>query len=214
MNTIEQIRTEIVRLKSQLVRGACAAGIAMETNCKEEAYNEVLAFIDSLPAESCLSDCNFKEYLRGVFEANNGIENDPDLLVKLHASTLLELAQKELPDSPDFEAEWKWYVNSRKDDLRNNAVTMNVKEVAKHFAEWQKRQDDELLAIAHFDGVQSGKEAERKEMMKEAVEGSVCILPGGVAYVEEKDNDALKQYILDNFRAGDKVKLIILKDDE
>jgi hypothetical protein len=52
MTDKEQIRAEIERLKSKLVRGACAAGIAMETNCKEEAYNEVLAFIDSLPAET------------------------------------------------------------------------------------------------------------------------------------------------------------------
>ena len=88
------------------------------------------------PKVKAITDCNFKEYLRGVFEANNGIENDPELLVKLHASTLLELAQKELPDSPDFEAEWKRYTASRKDDMRTNAVTMNVKEVAKHFAEW------------------------------------------------------------------------------
>ena len=192
MTQIEQIKAEIERLKSQLVRGACAAGIAMETNCKEEAYNEVLAFIDSLPGESPSStdmiaawekeelpmlrekdyqdaermaynafldgwargigksklrdreswiseakrEKSFMEYLRGVFEANNGVENDPDLLVKLHAPTLLELAQKELPDSPDFDAEWERYSASRKDDMRTNAVTMNVKEVAKHFAEW------------------------------------------------------------------------------
>ena len=89
MTQIEQIKAEIERLKSQLVRGACASQIAMETNCKEEAYNEVLAFIDSLPAESS-----------------------------------------------DFEAEWERYSASRKDDMRTNAVTMNVKEVAKHFAEW------------------------------------------------------------------------------
>ena len=109
---------------------------------------------------------SFIEYLRGVFEANNGVENDPDLLIALHGQTLFELAHKELAESPDFEAEWKWYVNSRKDDMRTNAVTMNVKEVAKHFAEWQKKQDDELLTIAHFDGVQSGKEAERKELLE------------------------------------------------
>ena len=119
MTTIELIKAKIERLKSELVRGACAAGIAMETNCKEEAYNEVLAFIDSLPVEC-----------------------------------------------PDFEAEWKRYTASRKDDMRTNAVTMNVKEVAKHFAEWQKKQDDELLVIAHFDGVQSGKEAERKGLLE------------------------------------------------
>ena len=39
-------------------------------------------------------------------------------------------------ESPDFEAEWKRYTHTRKDDMRTNAVTMNVKEVAKHFAEW------------------------------------------------------------------------------
>ena len=108
----------------------------IERKGMQKALSDMSAFIDSLPAESCLSECNFKEYLRGVFEANNGIENDPDLLVKLHASTLLELAQKELPDSPDFESEWQRYTASRKDDLQTNAVTMNVKEVAKHFAEW------------------------------------------------------------------------------
>ena len=79
---------------------------------------------------------SFMEYLQGVFEVNNGVKNDPATLAALHGPTLFELAQKELPDSPDFEAEWERYTASRKDDLRTNAVTMNVKEVAKHFAEW------------------------------------------------------------------------------
>ena len=38
----------IENLKSNLIYGACASQIAMETRCKEEAYNEVLSFIDSL----------------------------------------------------------------------------------------------------------------------------------------------------------------------
>lgn len=37
----------------------------------------------------------FEEYLRGVFEINNGIENDPDNLVKIHAPELLKLARKQ-----------------------------------------------------------------------------------------------------------------------
>ena len=45
------IRTEIERLKSLLVRGACAAQIEMETNCKEEAYDEVLSFLSTLESE-------------------------------------------------------------------------------------------------------------------------------------------------------------------
>ena len=51
MDKIEKIRKEIERLKGQLIRGACAAQIEMETNCKDEAYNEVLAFIDTLSEE-------------------------------------------------------------------------------------------------------------------------------------------------------------------
>lgn len=48
MNTIDQIKAEIERLKGQLIRGACAAQVQLETTCKEEAYNEVLSFLDTL----------------------------------------------------------------------------------------------------------------------------------------------------------------------
>ena len=136
MTQIEQIRDFVETIKKSY------EGTIIPPSKQEFilALVSLLKFIDSLPAESCLSECNFKEYLRGVFEANNGIENDPDLLVKLHAPTLLELAQKELPDSPDFEAEWKRYTHTRKDDMRTNAVTMNVKEVALYFAKWGRKQ--------------------------------------------------------------------------
>ena len=103
MTQIEQIKAELQKRLLKYDPDYTDAG---------QELQEVLAFIDSLPAESY-----------------------------------------------DFEAEWERYSASRKDDMRTNAVTMNVKEVAKHFAEWQKKQDDELLAIAHFDGVQSGREA-------------------------------------------------------
>ena len=39
---------EIEKLKGQLLRGACSSQISMETSCKEEAYNEVLSFLDTL----------------------------------------------------------------------------------------------------------------------------------------------------------------------
>lgn len=48
---VVRLKAEIERLKDQLIRGACAAQIEMETNCKDEAYNEVLAFLDSLQQE-------------------------------------------------------------------------------------------------------------------------------------------------------------------
>ena len=39
---------EIEKLKGQLLRGACSSQISMETRCKEEAYNEVLSYLDTL----------------------------------------------------------------------------------------------------------------------------------------------------------------------
>lgn len=39
---------EIEKLKGQLLYGACSSQIAMETRCKEEAYDEVLSFINTL----------------------------------------------------------------------------------------------------------------------------------------------------------------------
>ena len=57
MNTIDadKLIVEIERLKKQLISGACAAQINMETSCKEEAYNEVLSCINSLKKEQPLT---------------------------------------------------------------------------------------------------------------------------------------------------------------
>ena len=48
MNKVEKIKAEIERLKESLPWGSCASQISMECNCKNEAYNEVLSYIDSL----------------------------------------------------------------------------------------------------------------------------------------------------------------------
>lgn len=48
MNKIEEAIVKIEELKSQLIRGACSSQIAMETACKEEAYNEVLDILNSI----------------------------------------------------------------------------------------------------------------------------------------------------------------------
>lgn len=53
---VQKIREEVEKLKSQLLRGACSSQIAMETMCKEEAYNEVLAILDTMQEESVSED--------------------------------------------------------------------------------------------------------------------------------------------------------------
>lgn len=48
---VQKIREEVERLKSNLLYGACSSQVAMETRCKEEAYNEVLSILDTMQEE-------------------------------------------------------------------------------------------------------------------------------------------------------------------
>ena len=56
MTDKEKFRKEVERLKSQLLRGACSSQIAMETRCKEEAYNEVLTILDTMQEDPVSED--------------------------------------------------------------------------------------------------------------------------------------------------------------
>ena len=104
MTRAEQIKAELNRRIELYGNPLGVADVRLQDERKGmlKALSDMLAFIDSLPAES-----------------------------------------------HDFEAEWKRYSASRKDDMRTNAVTMNVKEMAKHFAEWganhlNARKEDEF----------------------------------------------------------------------
>lgn len=56
MSKAEKIKAEIERLKKSLPWGSCASQISMECNCKNEAYNEVLSYINSLEEEPVSND--------------------------------------------------------------------------------------------------------------------------------------------------------------
>lgn len=64
---VQEIREEVERLKSNLIHGACASQIAMETRCKEEAYNEVLAILDSSQEEPVSKD--YRERYKRIAES-------------------------------------------------------------------------------------------------------------------------------------------------
>ena len=64
---VQKIREGIEKLKSRLIRGACASQLAMETRCKEEAYNEVLAMLDLLQEEP-VSDKELEQAAVEVFK--------------------------------------------------------------------------------------------------------------------------------------------------
>lgn len=54
MSKLEQIEREIERKKSALVRGACSAQVSFETSAKDEAYDEILAYVRGLQFEDSL----------------------------------------------------------------------------------------------------------------------------------------------------------------
>lgn len=66
---VQKIREEVEKLKDQLVRGACASQKMMETNCKEEAYNEMLPILDSLQEEPVSEE--FEEALAREWQGYN-----------------------------------------------------------------------------------------------------------------------------------------------
>ena len=78
MTIIETIRAEIERLKGQLIRGACAAQIEMETNCKEEAYDEVLAILDTLEEQPVELEEEIENYFNNWSENSDTAEFDDE----------------------------------------------------------------------------------------------------------------------------------------
>ena len=71
---------EIERLKKQLIKGACASQIAMETRCKEEAYNEVLSFLNTLEVKKVDLEKECKNYLENNFSS---VEEPDEFLTTL-----------------------------------------------------------------------------------------------------------------------------------
>lgn len=86
----------------------------------------------------------------------------------------------------DFESEWKRYCESK----GGGAVTMNVKDVAKHFAEWQKEQMKKDAVNGEIEG--DWRNQEDAPYAIYAVSDSLP-LDGEIKY-------------------GDKVKVVIIKE--
>lgn len=101
MTQIEQIKAEIERLKehNRQFIFASAAQVSMEAGVKQEAYNEVLAFIDSIPADSDKPKGFDADYLQSCIDkaTENGSWKGVD------ADKFMDEVRESA--SPDFEAE-------------------------------------------------------------------------------------------------------------
>ena len=116
----DKLKVRIEGLKSNLIHGVCSSQVAMETCCKEEAYNEVLAIIDSMqedPKDKC-KGCN---NVKGCITYVDGSE----------------WAHYKEPVSEDLESEIRHYYNTIVDD---GFDFPSCAEIARYFANWQKEQ--------------------------------------------------------------------------
>ena len=113
MDKVQKIREEVKKLKSQLLRGACSSQIAMETRCKEEAYNEVLAILDTMQEESVdydklntmLNDALSKETKESLNEMLGKEKPVSDFEMAL--TEMIDKAQKNVVEPLVVAAQWK-----------------------------------------------------------------------------------------------------------
>lgn len=93
-------------------------------------------------------------------------------------------------------------------------IFSDLRGIARHFAKWQKEQDDKELSEKIASAYQLGLADKEKQMMKEAVEGHIL---GEIRNQEEKPYEIYAESdflpLNGKFKMGDKVKIIIVKED-
>ena len=253
MDKVRKIREEIEKLKSQLLRGACSSQISMETRCKEEAYNEVLAILDTMQEEPVRKVWHYANEhpeiekpillrkVNGVVEL--AICHDENFYPEIgeiwaYIEDLLNLSNVERtvknlkePVSEDLEEAMQHNApnNIGIDDLlywRNGFITG---------AKWQKAKDESTTEdlgdyinklSKQFPEVSFAKLSriavrvakwKEQQLMANAVEGVVHHFEKcGVASVHYNDPTGVPMAYFtspEGLSAGDKVKIIVIKED-
>ena len=214
---IEKVRAEVNRLKKQLVRGACAAQIQMETSCKDEAYDEMLSILSDLEkeCEEKPTNIDFEQELYKHF----GQVKDFTLGMQI-GKYFYELGCRRTAEKYD-EIEYKRQraEESVPSDLEEAAaeyasdstgfIDMTAYRAFIAGAEWQASQMPMPKDTVLFQkGVAEGRRLEREDMLKEAVEGEVYLY---YSY-KRKSTAILVDIPIEDL--GDKVRIVVLKEED
>lgn len=183
--------------------------------------DDILAYLDTL--EESVSEDD-KDMIESIDMWLNEIE--PKWVEKEHAwleKLRTRLAEEPVSDDLEEAAEtkyptrWKKYPNDgivRSEEYFD--LNAEKRDAFKAGAEWQKEQDmDKWLKDrdgCFWDGVNEGKKAMKEKMMEGAVEGEICHNTG-VDYLNY-NIAKLDEYIFSRFKVGDKVRIIIVKEEQ
>lgn len=194
----DKLKSKIEGLKSNLIHGACSSQIAMETCCKEEAYNEVLTVINSMQEEPVSKD--YRERYKRIAQSEEFKKTHEGMSVG-------EIMHVEGEETVSEELEQAAVEAFKKivDDGRNSFL-----EIFKAGAKWQKEQDKQWLAENHKHIFAKGRESMKQQMMKGAVDGLVYAQLATSGEIMIRSN-YFKSETLDYL---DNVKLIIIKEDK
>ena len=192
--------------KVQKIRGylvGMASAACCDAKTKKNIETNILQFIDSLQEEPVSDECI---YNRTLEERQRSCK---------FCSAACQVRIKEEPVSEDLEKELSAYVNSK--EYTNSIGTSGLLLIARHFANWQKQQDQETIELAEDHAMLAGMEKMKEQMMATGVVGVVhhfgkCKVasvhyndPTGVPMVYFTSTEGLS--------AGDEVKIIVIKVD-
>lgn len=174
MDKVQKIREEVEKLKSQLLRGACSSQIAMETSCKEEAYNEVLALLDSLQEEPVSKD--YRERYKRIAES----EQFKKIYEGMSVGEVVHIEGEE-PVSEDLGE----YINELSKQFPEVSFA-KLSRIAVRVAKWQAEQfekdyTDLCNGIATAKGIavkmayDKGMDDAKKQMMAKAIDADVVV---------------------------------------
>ena len=222
---IQAIRNEIERLKTvQLKRIQEGDLVDAEPYDKNEAYNELLSFLDTLESEKPMNqeelEEEYKDYVVNDPVYSKLVNRNAGLVIARHfaqwgakhladdsktspndleeAARHSEILTYPMPEDGDIEKVFK---------VQEARVFHEIGFIAG--AKWQKEQDEEeqadLFTIVALDAAQRAKE----QMMREAVEGEV--MTNGFYPYEPR---VVAPYPNCPYDFGDKVRVIVCKKED
>lgn len=204
MTEKEQIKAEIegrIALAEKCAEAACEKNLHSALEANEmliRQYKSLLAFIESLPDENNPEPYNpvydedyLNEKITKATKSWEGVDVN---------KMLADCRGYEEKPSEDLEEAAEEYAS---DYPAYNDEQAIAKYAFKRGAEWQEKQDLRWAGEIHKNGYNLCKE----QMLKNAVEGEVENSCFGIVYLR-------KNLMNEGYSTGDKVKILILKDEE
>lgn len=202
MDKLAKVRAEVKKLNAQLLRGACSSQVAMETRCKEEAYNEVLAILDTTQEEpvSIWHDAREKSNKPESVVIINPNDYSGDVIpncIGVNEGNLWACTS----DLLNIENPCKFGKN-----LQEESVSEKLIDVAKQYVKEHVIGIDKVTFSIATDMFISGAKWKEQQMMAKAIDAELCSDGMFTPLISVNDKEKIS-----DIKFGDKVKVILIK---